>query len=191
MDGSGAALRRGRVGAAGAQHGLARRRTRLQKQQASRQGDLDHVVADAQEDDCSGKHRQRICPARLQTTDGVDGRSRAPQSYGHDRDSPVLQSSPQDENAGGLSAMSAGLRNSQLRWASKSLSCASVLLLAVLPTMPAAAQTAAQIDLTKYGARAVELLQQFLRIDTRDRKSTRLNSSHGYISYAVFCLKKK
>src|SRR2546422_4572468 len=26
---------------------------------------------------------------------------------------------------------------------------------------------------------------------TGDRKSTRLNSSHGYISYAVFCLKKK
>src|SRR2546422_2855392 len=26
---------------------------------------------------------------------------------------------------------------------------------------------------------------------TKDRKSTRLNSSHGYISYAVFCLKKK
>src|SRR2546429_788406 len=32
------------------------------------------------------------------------------------------------------------------------------------------------------GARARMLL---------DRKSTRLNSSHGYISYAVFCLKKK
>src|SRR2546429_4709773 len=32
-----------------------------------------------------------------------------------------------------------------------------------------------------------------LMIDTQgpDRKSTRLNSSHGYISYAVFCLKKK
>src|SRR2546422_2768689 len=28
------------------------------------------------------------------------------------------------------------------------------------------------------------------RLD-KDRKSTRLNSSHGYISYAVFCLKKK
>src|SRR2546422_3265683 len=28
-------------------------------------------------------------------------------------------------------------------------------------------------------------------IGLRDRKSTRLNSSHGYISYAVFCLKKK
>src|SRR2546429_927233 len=29
------------------------------------------------------------------------------------------------------------------------------------------------------------------RCSRRDRKSTRLNSSHGYISYAVFCLKKK
>src|SRR2546422_5884194 len=29
------------------------------------------------------------------------------------------------------------------------------------------------------------------RVSSRDRKSTRLNSSHGYISYAVFCLKKK
>src|SRR2546422_8418569 len=28
-------------------------------------------------------------------------------------------------------------------------------------------------------------------LSRRDRKSTRLNSSHGYISYAVFCLKKK
>src|SRR5256884_6105561 len=32
-------------------------------------------------------------------------------------------------------------------------------------------------------------LEKFRRC--RDRKSTRLNSSHGYISYAVFCLKKK
>src|ERR1041385_908013 len=30
-----------------------------------------------------------------------------------------------------------------------------------------------------------------LRTPLPDRKSTRLNSSHGYISYAVFCLKKK
>src|SRR2546422_8143898 len=29
------------------------------------------------------------------------------------------------------------------------------------------------------------------RSTKQDRKSTRLNSSHGYISYAVFCLKKK
>src|SRR5687768_18130009 len=33
---------------------------------------------------------------------------------------------------------------------------------------------------------------QVLRLRRKaDRKSTRLNSSHGYISYAVFCLKKK
>src|SRR2546422_5558696 len=30
-----------------------------------------------------------------------------------------------------------------------------------------------------------------IALSGRDRKSTRLNSSHGYISYAVFCLKKK
>src|SRR5256884_3538574 len=34
--------------------------------------------------------------------------------------------------------------------------------------------------------------QRYLRRRSQlDRKSTRLNSSHGYISYAVFCLKKK
>src|SRR2546422_7757602 len=39
---------------------------------------------------------------------------------------------------------------------------------------------------------AVGLLdQQLTRLTLGDRKSTRLNSSHGYISYAVFCLKKK
>src|SRR2546429_4139872 len=32
---------------------------------------------------------------------------------------------------------------------------------------------------------------QSLQSMKKDRKSTRLNSSHGYISYAVFCLKKK
>src|SRR2546422_4050740 len=32
---------------------------------------------------------------------------------------------------------------------------------------------------------------EYLAEDRVDRKSTRLNSSHGYISYAVFCLKKK
>src|SRR2546422_6755234 len=33
--------------------------------------------------------------------------------------------------------------------------------------------------------------EQSIRRAKGDRKSTRLNSSHGYISYAVFCLKKK
>src|SRR2546422_7328719 len=35
------------------------------------------------------------------------------------------------------------------------------------------------------------LKQELLGNPFLDRKSTRLNSSHGYISYAVFCLKKK
>src|SRR3989449_454138 len=58
-------------------------------------------------------------------------------------------------------------------------------------------------DALPEGARARLLRSVFeLRLETRadpadympalaDRKSTRLNSSHGYISYAVFCLKKK
>src|SRR3712207_7667909 len=33
--------------------------------------------------------------------------------------------------------------------------------------------------------------QELKRLPQRDRKSTRLNSSHANISYAVFCLKKK
>src|SRR2546422_4303464 len=39
-------------------------------------------------------------------------------------------------------------------------------------------------------ARAVHVVAHD-RFAGKDRKSTRLNSSHGYISYAVFCLKKK
>src|SRR2546429_5273909 len=43
------------------------------------------------------------------------------------------------------------------------------------------------------GSRQPETCRLYLRNRHawRDRKSTRLNSSHGYISYAVFCLKKK
>src|SRR2546422_9718821 len=46
------------------------------------------------------------------------------------------------------------------------------------------------------GAHQVVVVDEFVavvdqQIGARDRKSTRLNSSHGYISYAVFCLKKK
>src|SRR2546429_9353582 len=40
-------------------------------------------------------------------------------------------------------------------------------------------------DLRKFAAYFAKLTPP------KDRKSTRLNSSHGYISYAVFCLKKK
>src|SRR2546430_5893026 len=37
----------------------------------------------------------------------------------------------------------------------------------------------------------VKIHEQTAGIDQEDRKSTRLNSSHSQISYAVFCLKKK
>src|SRR2546422_1995803 len=56
------------------------------------------------------------------------------------------------------------------------------------------------VDATLEGGGAVELgwtahngrLEVWVQDDgPGDRKSTRLNSSHGYISYAVFCLKKK
>src|SRR2546429_704525 len=42
------------------------------------------------------------------------------------------------------------------------------------------------VDSGEIEAEPAEIIRQ-----EQDRKSTRLNSSHGYISYAVFCLKKK
>src|SRR2546422_4519915 len=54
-----------------------------------------------------------------------------------------------------------------------------------------------RLDLDLHPGGEVELHQRVHRLrgrledEARDRKSTRLNSSHGYISYAVFCLKKK
>src|SRR2546422_7045755 len=42
-----------------------------------------------------------------------------------------------------------------------------------------------------YGEQESEKQGNISYVPAGDRKSTRLNSSHGYISYAVFCLKKK
>src|SRR2546429_2336562 len=45
---------------------------------------------------------------------------------------------------------------------------------------------------TRHEAEQAAAIWRDLPLTARaDRKSTRLNSSHGYISYAVFCLKKK
>src|SRR2546422_4469315 len=41
------------------------------------------------------------------------------------------------------------------------------------------------------GCRQLNYREMVVPFGQTDRKSTRLNSSHGYISYAVFCLKKK
>src|SRR5256885_8585853 len=47
------------------------------------------------------------------------------------------------------------------------------------------------VDVDASGARAVSGSERIIGGDGEDRKSTRLNSSHLVISYAVFCLKKK
>src|SRR5207245_10715604 len=75
-----------------------------------------------------------------------------------------------------------------------------------LPIYRAAAEPAARHARTKHSgnsqrrvhqevqflaAHFVIVLQASVRFHHQDRKSTRLNSSHGSISYAVFCLKKK
>src|SRR3712207_7211281 len=54
-------------------------------------------------------------------------------------------------------------------------------------------ETDSPITFLSIFARMTEIVQMvvFLCITLRDRKSTRLNSSHANISYAVFCLKKK
>src|SRR5256884_7338255 len=50
-------------------------------------------------------------------------------------------------------------------------------------------------ELIEITPRSIRVRKRYLydheRRRAADRKSTRLNSSHGYISYAVFCLKKK
>src|SRR2546430_8527851 len=55
------------------------------------------------------------------------------------------------------------------------------------------AQTRGPQTITRRGRRAAVVVdaEEWERRTQRDRKSTRLNSSHSQISYAVFCLKKK
>src|SRR2546428_3638919 len=59
-------------------------------------------------------------------------------------------------------------------------SCGSILL---TPTVPTRLTWAGFIDRER-------AIVERVAIEGRDRKSTRLNSSHDQISYAVFCLKK-
>src|SRR2546427_7692984 len=61
-------------------------------------------------------------------------------------------------------------------------------------TMPIASLTTSEAEIAQMGADVAAghftAATYFQSIDS-DRKSTRLNSSHSQISYAVFCLKKK
>src|SRR3712207_8681258 len=56
-------------------------------------------------------------------------------------------------------------------------------------TAIAAVRAGADLTITDYAADALTLCRY--NVLAKDRKSTRLNSSHANISYAVFCLKKK
>src|SRR5947208_4973808 len=55
------------------------------------------------------------------------------------------------------------------------------------PTRPLTAVS----TLPRWESQGHRLQSRVIGMDTLDRKSTRLNSSHQIISYAVFCLKKK
>src|SRR3989304_9191532 len=77
--------------------------------------------------------------------------------------------------------------------------------LARLTGIPQATISAIENDRVRLGVERAKVLAKALKCHpgvlvfpgwelpgkVADRKSTRLNSSHGYISYAVFCLKKK
>src|SRR2546429_6329187 len=60
-----------------------------------------------------------------------------------------------------------------------------------LERVAARASSAAPLDLALDAYEKAAIERPDHPSSHRDRKSTRLNSSHGYISYAVFCLKKK
>src|SRR5687768_17673561 len=65
----------------------------------------------------------------------------------------------------------------------------STLVNALVGQKVAIVSPKAQTTRTRLMGIAIHGEAQILLLE--DRKSTRLNSSHGYISYAVFCLKKK
>src|SRR2546429_2861326 len=82
-------------------------------------------------------------------------------------------------------------------WLLRSMSQRAELLAGLAATAEGLDKHAEQFSRSKPGARTVvpdvyrKAMVSILRTIPGDRKSTRLNSSHGYISYAVFCLKKK
>src|SRR2546430_6515376 len=53
------------------------------------------------------------------------------------------------------------------------------------------AELSAGLHTTPSPAERASRAERLQRVEAQDRKSTRLNSSHSQISYAVFCLKKK
>src|SRR2546421_7750461 len=77
---------------------------------------------------------------------------------------------------------------SELRWTSRACLSTACVTICTLPRMPLNSSTIWLIASPK-GCNFSWL--EWMVEEFRDRKSTRLNSSHDQISYAVFCLKKK
>src|SRR6266702_1415321 len=84
-------------------------------------------------------------------------------------------------------ALSGGADSAYLAWAAhKALGECALSVTALSPSFSAHDRAVVEEFVSKLGAR-----HEFIETHEMDRKSTRLNSSHVAISYAVFCLKKK
>src|SRR5690625_4044559 len=83
------------------------------------------------------------------------------------------------------------VRNLEIRWLTAEENQVIGTLLLTLETMSQRGQLRDAFQFYEVPESLFEELRQLLGISQRDRKSTRLNSSHVAISYAVFCLKKK
>src|SRR2546426_5441047 len=89
-------------------------------------------------------------------------------------------------------------RYAQLRWAEVKVGLLVLIALTMLVVMIMSLEEGVGLPGSQYKFRAVVPHTQSLKVGApvrmngvEDRKSTRLNSSHLVISYAVFCLKKK
>src|SRR2546422_8748869 len=71
------------------------------------------------------------------------------------------------------------------------LSLHDALPISITPNLPPVVALIGPTNEANYLVGSLILLSATAADPDGDRKSTRLNSSHGYISYAVFCLKKK
>src|SRR5438105_8004111 len=88
-------------------------------------------------------------------------------------------------------ALQAAQANQSAANAAKALNLQSAGLLGTLGGDESANTLAGANALNNWGAQQQQTIQNALNAPIVDRKSTRLNSSHEWISYAVFCLKKK
>src|SRR2546428_3888047 len=91
-----------------------------------------------------------------------------------------------------------GSRLRSTRWSSHRIRLTTWLVLIAVALGVLAFAIAAQIDRSQFTYRVRTVVNPVgtcwrvgVDVDAKDRKSTRLNSSHDQISYAVFCLKKK